>query len=201
MDDKYYCKVGELGYFVVVVDRGKCVVVVEDKVFVVFDYDFIKFSVVLSVIMLVDIFEFIEEGFFYRGQVYVGVKDLVFEFFLLLWYIVELKQILLDEELYFKFILCFYIDGGLDYWFIYLLVQLLLVCFFLSGDFDMLIVVRILFMGLWRNLFECIMLILNLVFQVVGLMRLEVLDKCEKKLCLVGGLGQFREVVKDFVMW
>lgn len=139
MDDKYYCKVGELGYFVVVVDRGKCVVVVEDKVFVVFDYDFIKFSVVLSVIMLVDIFEFIEEGLFYRGQVYVGVKDLVFEFFLLLWYIVELKQILLN--------------------------------------------------------------FLNLVFQVVGLMRLEVLDECEKKLCLVGGLGQFREVVKDFVMW
>lgn len=196
MDDKHHCKVGEPGHPVAAVDRGKRVVVAEDKVFAVSDHDFTKSSVT----MLVDIPESIEEGSFYRGQVYVGVKDLVLEPSSPLRHIAELKQILLDEELHSKPILCLYTDGGLDHRLTYLSVQLSLVCLFLSGDFDMLIAARTPPMGSWRNPPERIMSILNLALQAVGLMRSEASDECEKKLRSAGGLGQLREVAKDPAM-
>lgn len=173
MDDKHHCKVGEPGHPVAAVDRGKRVVVAEDKVFAVSDHDFTKSSVT----MLVDIPESIEEGSFYRGQVYVGVKDLVLEPSSPLRHIAELKQISLDEELHSKPILCLYTDGGLDHRLTYLSVQLSLVCLFLSGDFDMLIAAR----TPRRNPPERIMSILNLALQAVGLMRSEASDECEKK--------------------
>lgn len=200
MDDTHHCKVGEPGHPVAAVDRGKRVVVAEDKVFAVSDHDFTKFSVVPSVTMLVDIPESIEEGSFYRGQVYVGVKDLVLEPSSPLRHIAELKQILLDEELHSKPILCLYTDGGPDHRLTYLSVQLSLVCLFLSGDFDMLIAARTPPMGSWRNPPERIMSILNLALQAVGLMRSEASDECEKKLRSAGGLGQLREVAKDPAM-
>lgn len=77
MDDKHHCKVGGPGHPVAVVDRGKRVVVAEDKVFAVSDHDFTKFSIVPSVTMLIDIPESLETGSFYRGQVYVRVNYLV----------------------------------------------------------------------------------------------------------------------------
>lgn len=67
MDDKHHCKVGEQDHPVAAVDRGKRVKFGQEKVFAV-----------PSVTMLLDIPESIY-GSFYRGQVYVGVKDLVLE--------------------------------------------------------------------------------------------------------------------------
>lgn len=61
MDDKHHCKVGEQDHPVAAVDRGKRVIFGQEKVFAV-----------PSVTMLL-------YGSFYRGQVYVGVKDLVLE--------------------------------------------------------------------------------------------------------------------------
>ena len=55
MDDKHHCEVGEPGHPVAAVERGKRVIVAENKIFAVSDHDFTKFSIVPSVAMIVDI--------------------------------------------------------------------------------------------------------------------------------------------------
>ena len=72
MDDKHTCKVGEPGYPVVAVDRGRKVIVAKNTSFQVADHDFTKFSITPSVALSIDIPDTIE-GSFYHGQVYVGV--------------------------------------------------------------------------------------------------------------------------------
>ena len=136
MDDKHHCKVGEPGHPVAAVERGKRVIVNEDKVFAVSDHDFTKFSVIPSVSMLLDIPNSIN-GSFYRGQVYVGVKDLILEPSSPLRHITELFDILKSDKA--KPILFMYTDGGPDHRLTYLSVQLALVCLFIAGDFDMLV--------------------------------------------------------------
>ena len=82
MDDKHHCKVGEPGHRDVAVDKGKCVLVSEDKVFAVSDHDFTKFSIIPSVTMILDMPDTVDRSF-YRGQLYVGVKGLIFHFMML----------------------------------------------------------------------------------------------------------------------
>lgn len=67
---------GEPGVPVAAVERGKKVVVsTSGKQFAVADHDF---GIIPSVTMLCDIPETID-GSFYRGQVFVGLKDAVLE--------------------------------------------------------------------------------------------------------------------------
>ena len=77
-DDKHHAKVGEPGNPVAAVERGKRVITTKGVKFVVSDHDFTKFSLVPSVSLVLDIPDTIT-GSFYRGQVYVGVKDMVFQ--------------------------------------------------------------------------------------------------------------------------
>ena len=197
MDDKHHCKVGEPGHPVAAVDRGKRVIVSENKIFAVSDHDFTKFSIVPSVTMIVDIPESVNEGSFYRGQVHVGVKDLALEPSSPLRHIAELEQILLREDLMTKPIICLYTDGGPDHRLTYLSVQMSLVCLFLSGNFDILIAARTPPMASWKNPPERIMSILNLALQSVGLMREQVSDECERKLNSANGITRIREIAKD----
>lgn len=199
MDDKHHCKVGEPGHPVAAVERGKRVVVGSDKVFAVSDHDFTKFSVVPSVTMLIDIPESVAEGSFYRGQVFVGVKDLALEPSSPLRHITELKDILMGEGID-KPILCMYSDGGPDHRVTYLSVQLSIICVFLSGNYDMIIAARTPPMGSWKNPPERIMSILNLALQAVGLMRKETSSVCEQKLKSASGLSQLRDIAKDPLM-
>lgn len=200
MDDKHHCKVGEPGHPVAAVDRGKRVVVSQDKVFAVSDHDFTKFSVIPSVTFLIDIPESVDEGSFYRGQVYVGVKNLVLEPSSPLRHIAELEQILIQEGLMTKPVLCLYSDGGPDHRLTYLSVQLALVCLFLSGNFDMLVAARTPPMASWKNPPKRIMSILNLALQAVGLMRAQVSDECEQKLKSANGIKKMRDIAKDPAM-
>nr|XP_022306505.1 uncharacterized protein LOC111112916 isoform X2 [Crassostrea virginica] len=199
MDDKHHCKVGEPGHPVAAVERGKRVVVGSDKVFAVSDHDFTKFSVVPSVTMLIDIPESVAEGSFYRGQVFVGVKDLALEPSSPLRHITELKDILMGEGID-KPILCMYSDGGPDHRVTYLSVQLSIICLFLSGNYDMIIAARTPPMGSWKNPPERIMSILNLALQAVGLIRKETSSVCEQKLKSASGLSQLRDIAKDPLM-
>lgn len=197
MDDKHHCKVGEPGHPVAAVERGKRVIVAENKIFAVSDHDFTKFSIVPSVTMIVDIPESVNEGSFYRGQVHVGIKGLALEPSYPLRHMAELEQILLREDLMAKPIICLYTDGGPDHRLTYLSVQMSLVCLFLSGNFDILIAARTPPMASWKNPPERIMSIINLALQSVGLMRERASDECEKKLNSANGLGKIREIAKD----
>ncbi|GES91916.1 uncharacterized protein LOC111136195 [Rhizophagus clarus] len=71
MDDKHRCKVGEPGYPVAAVERGRQVIVSKNKTFQVADHDFTKCGIIPSVTMICDIPCTIEESF-YKGQVYVA---------------------------------------------------------------------------------------------------------------------------------
>lgn len=78
LDDKHHCKVGEPNHPVAAVERGKAVLVSPDKLFMVADHDFTRFSVIPSVALVVDIPAAPDESF-HRGQVNVGLKDLALE--------------------------------------------------------------------------------------------------------------------------
>ena len=194
MDDKHHCKVGEPGHPVAAVDRGKRVIVGEDKVFAVSDHDFTKFSIIPSVTMLLDIPDNIN-GSFYRGQIYVGIKDLILEPSSPLRHVTELFEILKTENA--KPILFMYTDGGPDHRLTYLSVQLALVCLFIAGDYDMLVAARTPPMSSWKKTPERIMSILNLALQCVGLMRSEASPESEKKLKSASGIKKLREIAVD----
>lgn len=74
MDDKHRLKVGELNYPVVAVERGTKVIVSRNESFVVADHDFMKFSLIPSVSLVVDIPED-RTGSWYTGQVMIGLKE------------------------------------------------------------------------------------------------------------------------------
>lgn len=146
--------------------------------------------------MLIDIPESVDEGSFYRGQVYVGVKNLILEPSSPLRHIVELEKILIDEKAD-KPILCLYTDGGPDHRLTYLSVQLAIVCLFISGNYDMVVAARTPPMSSWKNPPERIMSILNLALQAVGLMREKATDECERKLNSASGIGRLRELAAE----
>lgn len=78
LDDKHHCKVGEPNHPVAAVERGKSVLVSLKKSFFVSDHDFTRFSLIPSVVLVVDIPNSPDESFL-RGQVLVGLKDLALE--------------------------------------------------------------------------------------------------------------------------
>ncbi|XP_033758052.1 uncharacterized protein LOC117340399 [Pecten maximus] len=199
MDDKHHCKVGEPGHPVAAVDRGKRVIVGQDSVFAVSDHDFTKFSIVPSVTMLIDIPETMD-GSFYRGQVNVGVKDLVLEPSNPIRHITELSQILNNEDAakYKKPIMCIYSDGGPDHRLTYMSVQLAILCLFLKGNYDYIVAARTPPMSSWKNPPERIMSVLNLALQAVGLMRKETSEECERKLRSANSLKQLRELADKY---
>ena len=77
-DDKHTIKVGEPGFPVAAVDRGKAVLVGLNEKLVVGDHDFTRFSITPSVNFEISIPETIEETF-YHGKVFVGLKDATFQ--------------------------------------------------------------------------------------------------------------------------
>lgn len=74
LDDKHKVPVGEPGYPVASVERGKRVLVGIDRALEVGDHDFTSCSLTPSVALAIDIPDSIE-GSFYHGKVHVGVKD------------------------------------------------------------------------------------------------------------------------------
>jgi hypothetical protein len=113
LDDKYRYKVGESEFPVAAVDRGKKVVVSKDITFTIADHDFIKMGIIPSVIMIYDILESIN-GDFYREKVHIRLKDLIFQLSSPLWHAIELFNLLIDENLIDKPVLCLYTNGSSD---------------------------------------------------------------------------------------
>ena len=181
LDDKHRCKVGEPGFPVAAVERGKRVVVGRDTTFAVTDHDYTKLGIIPSVTMVCNIPESIN-GDFYTGKVHIGLKDPNFQPSSPLRHATELYDILLKEELVNKPVLCLYTDGGPDHCCTYARVQLSYICLFLVLDLDYFIAVRTPPQHSWKNPVERIMSILNLGLQSVGLMRSKMNDQSEKLL-------------------
>ncbi len=78
LDDKYRCKVGEPGFPVAAVERGKKVVVSKNTTFAVADHDFTKTEIISNVTMICNIPESINSDF-YAGKVHIGLKDPIFQ--------------------------------------------------------------------------------------------------------------------------
>src|SRR6266496_6406406 len=114
LDDKHCCKVGEPGFPVAAVERGKKVVVSKDTTFAVADHDFTKTGIIPSVTIICNIPEWINSDF-YAGKVCIGLKDPIFQPSSPLQHAMELYHILLEKELVDKPVLCLYTDGGSDY--------------------------------------------------------------------------------------
>src|SRR2546429_9200915 len=84
----------------------------------------------------------------------------------------ELYNLLVNDKQQNPFLLI-YTDGGPDHRVNYLRVQLSLISLFVSLDLDLLVAVRTPPGHSWKNLVECIMSILNLGLQCIGLLREE----------------------------
>ena len=140
MDDKHRCKVGEPGYPVAAVERGKQVIVnTRGKKFSVADHDFTRFSVIPGVALLCDVPDSIEESF-YRGQVFVSIKDAVLQPSSPLRHPTELSMLLCQQDIT-RPIMVLYTDGGPDHNNTFLTVQLSLIAIFLQHNLDMILAV------------------------------------------------------------
>ena len=178
IDDKHRIKVGEPGFPVAAAERGRQVIVSNHDTFAVGDHDFCKFSLIPSVILLVDIPESIE-GSWYAGDVFVGIKDAVFEPSSPLRHATELYQCL-STRMDGRHILFVYSDGGPDHRLTYISVQLSLIALFLSLDLDVLIAGRTAPSHSWANPVERVMSIVNLGMQCIGVMREKMGEQFEK---------------------
>jgi len=78
LDDKHRIKIEEPGFPIAAAERGRRVLVSMTKSFQVGDHDFTKFSVILSVMLVLVISHTISDSW-YDGKVYIGVKDAVFQ--------------------------------------------------------------------------------------------------------------------------
>src|ERR1044072_1732841 len=196
LDDKHRCKVGEPGFPVAAVEKGKKVVVSRDTTFAVADHDYTKLGIVPSVTMICNIPESIN-GDFYAGKVNIGLKDPIFQSSSPLRHPTELYNILLEEEVVNKPVLCLYTDGAPDHRCTYARVQLSYICLFLALDLDYFVAVRTPPQHSWKNPVERIMSILNLGLQRVGLMRSKMNDQSEKLLSKCNTMNEIRKINEE----
>ena len=162
MDDKHTMKVGEPGFPVPAIERGKPVLVANGTKFQVGDDDFTKFPIIPSVILKVDIPEAVE-GSWYRGKVNVGIKEHAFEPSSALRHVTELHGVF---EADFKPIVALYTHGGPDHRTNLLSVQASLTCLFLKEDRDMIVAVRMPPYNSWKDPAERVMGTLKLILKV-----------------------------------
>uniref|UniRef100_U9TKM5 Uncharacterized protein n=1 Tax=Rhizophagus irregularis (strain DAOM 181602 / DAOM 197198 / MUCL 43194) TaxID=747089 RepID=U9TKM5_RHIID len=195
MDDKHRCKVGEPGYPVAAVERGKQVIVSCSKSFIVSDHDFTKCEIIPSVIMFCDIPTSIEESF-YQGKVYARLKDSIFQPSNPMRHNTELYNLLKNDDIQNPF-LFIYTDGGPDHRVNYLQVQLSLISLFMSLDLDLLVAVRTPSGHSWKNPVERIMSILNLGLQCIGLMRTEMDKEFEELIKCCNSMEDIRNKAKE----
>ena len=191
LDDKHRVKIGELGYPVAAAERGRQVIVSSTDTFIVGDHDYTRFSVIPSVILEVEVPE-VFEGSWYTGQVFVGIKDAVYQASSPLRHAAELHSELITR-IGSKSILLLYSHGGPDHRLTYVSVQLSLIALFLNLNLDFLVACRTAPNHSWKNPVERIMSILNLGLQCVGLMRAKMSDDFESAIANANNLKQLRQ--------
>ena len=150
LDDKLRVKVGEPGLPVASVEREKKILVALNQSFEVCDHDFTRFSLIPSVTLLIDMPDTID-GSWYDGEVFVGIKDAVFEPSSSLRRLSELHDNVLLTRMREKSVLFLYTDGGPDHRSTFVSVQLSLIALFLNLNLDLLCSARTARGGLSRK--------------------------------------------------
>ena len=153
------------------------VVSLDGKKFSALDHDFTRCSITPSVTMFCHIPEDIDDSF-YRGNVYVGIKDSSFQPSSANRHAAELSKLLSQRDQK-KPILLLYTDGGGDHNVTHISTQISLINLFLKHDLDMLQAVRTPPYHSWKNPVERVNCVLNLGLQSVGLIRASMSDKYE----------------------
>ena len=195
IDDKHRVKVGERAFPVAAAERGRCVLVGAQEEFQVGDHDFTKFSLVPSVTLLCDL-PSESCGSWYEGQVFVLLKDAIFQPSSPTRHACELHQIIHSSSRDNLPILFLYSDGGPDNRLTYISVQISLICLFLKLDLDFLCAGRTTPYHSWRNPVERIMSILNLGLQCVGLAREKLPDELEAEVAKCNSMSDIRKVAE-----
>lgn len=194
-DDKHSIKVGEPGFPVAAVERGKQVLVGTDTAFCVGDHDFTKSKIIPSVTLLCNVPESITETF-YSGKVLVMLKDAVFEPSSPLRHCSELLRALEQSRSHLNPILCLYTDGGPDHRTTYLSVQIALIGLFRLLDLDMLVAARTAPHNSYRNPVERMMSLINIGLQSVGIMRQQMPEEMEKAVQNANNMEEIRKVAQ-----
>ena len=183
-DDKCSAKVGEPGDPIGAVERNKRVVGNNELRAIASRHDFAKFKVNPSVLLLLagsDIPDSVFESF-YRGRVWVSVKDAVFQPSSPMRHSAEILKVLKAAKLLDDLqVLLLYTDGGPDHNITFMTVILSLLCLFLTGDLDFVVAARTCPQQSWRNCVEKIMCILNLAMYGVALVRDSMPGEMEEK--------------------
>ena len=192
LDDKHRMKIGEPGFPVAAAEHGRRVLVKVGTSFEVGDHDFTTFSMIPSVVLQNQIPEDVTSSW-YRGQVFVTLKEGTFEPSSPMRHMAEVCSIL-DSQHSNKKALLVYTDGGPDHRVTYLSVQVSLIAIFLKLDLDFLCAARTGPCHSWRNPVERIMSTLNLGLQRIGLMREKVDDDFETEAQKCNNLKDLRAV-------
>lgn len=150
LDDKHRIKIGEPGCAVATAERGHRVLVAQNERCLVGDHDLTTFSVVPSILLVVDIPEEIT-GLMYTGQVFVGLKDAAFEPSSPMQHTVELCEILRTSDLDSAPIIFMYTNGGPDHCLTYISVHISLACLFIKMDLDYMCTARTAPYHSWHN--------------------------------------------------
>ena len=181
------CKVtlGEPGYPIASIYRGKQIIVGSNEKFQVGDHDFSKISLIPDAILLQDIPKQnnvesgeendVEEGrsdqSWYRGQVYYAIKSMVTEGSTAWRCMVELGNVLQQHYAKVPPSVYVYSDGGGDRRMTFLQVQLATIGLFFVNDLDEVVIARTAAGCSFRNPVERCHCVANLGLQGVGLMR------------------------------
>ena len=136
------------------------------------------------------------DGSFYRGQVFVALKDATLEPSSPLRHSTELSKLLRDRNITSP-VLLIYTDGGPDHNTTFLSVQLGLIALFLHHDLDMVEAVRTAPYHSWKNPCERVNCILNLGLQAIGLMRSKMEDRFEKVISSCNSIQDVRRAVGE----
>ena len=137
------------------------------------------------------------DGSWYDGQVYVGIKEAMFEPSSALRHASELHNIFLTE-MGMKSVLFLYTDGGPDHQTTYISTQLSLIALFLNLNLDYLSAARTAPHNSWKYPVERMMSIFNLGFQSIGLMRSKMSEPAEAALKNCNSIALLRKAGEPF---
>ena len=172
-------------------NRGRLVLVHSLTSLFMSDHDFTRKSIIPSVSLLVDIPEELA-GSWYTGEVHVLFKGSTFKPFSPGRYSSELARILLERAVDHPVFL--YSDGEPDHRLTYTSVKLALIPLFPKLDLDYICAAWTAPHHSFRKSAECVMSILNLGLQSVGLAQHQLPDELEKLVENCKNLGQLREL-------
>ena len=192
VDDKHRVKVGEPSCPVAAAERDRQVIVRSGTNFQVSDHDFIRFSIIPSVVLLVDIPD-ATSGSWYDGNVYVLFKDSAYEAPSPIGHATELAALLRSEA---RPVLFPYSDGGPDHRLTYMSVKLSLISLFIELDLDYLSAARTAPYHSFRNPAERVMSVLNLGLQSIGIARRQMNEEMEAAISICNSVSKIRRAAK-----